>query len=68
MSSEGFSPHNHRGVLTGFQQTVTDRLPDGLTDKSDYVWMERNFPRIQIIGKLHTVILVGIFSINLADA
>ena len=46
---------------------VTDRLPDGSTDKSDDVWMERNFPGIQKFGIFYTGILVGIFTVNLAD-
>ena len=46
---------------------VTDRLPDGLTDKSIDVQMERSFPRFLCFGKLHTGILIGIFTMNLAD-
>ena len=29
-----------QGILMGFELTVMDRLPDGLTDESDEVWME----------------------------
>ena len=31
------------------------------------VWMERNFPGFQMFGKFHTAILMGIFTMNLAD-
>ena len=44
-----------------------DRLPNGLTDESDEVWMWRNFPVIQMFGKFHTAILMGILTVNLAD-
>ena len=44
-----------------------DGLPDGLTDKSNDIWMERIFPRYFINGNFHTGILVGIFTVNLAD-
>ena len=46
---------------------MTDRLPDGLTDESDDVQMEGNFPRNRPFGKFHTAILVGIFTLILAD-
>ena len=46
---------------------MTDRLPDGLTDESNDVWTERNFPGIHMFGKFHTGILIGIFTMNLAD-
>ena len=46
---------------------VTDRLSDGLTDESDDIWMERNFPGYWIFTKFHTAILLGIFTVNLAD-
>ena len=36
-----------------------------MTDKSNDVQMERNFPRIWTFGKLHTGILIGIFMMNL---
>ena len=29
-----------QGILMRFELTVMDRLPDGLTDESDEVWME----------------------------
>ena len=43
-----------------------DRLPGGLTDESDDVWMEKKFPVNCIVRKFCTEILVGIFSMNLA--
>ena len=51
-------------MITGDE--VTDGLPDGSTDKSDDVWMERNFPRIWTFQKFHTAILLGNFTMNLA--
>ena len=44
-----------------------DRLPNGLTDESDEVWMWRKFPVIQMFGKFHTAILMGILTVNLVD-
>ena len=46
---------------------VMDGLPDGLTDKSNDVWIERNFSKIQTSGKFCPGILTGIFTANLAD-
>ena len=46
---------------------MIDRLPDGSTDESDDVQTERNFPRIWTFRKLHPAILVGIFTMHLAD-
>ena len=46
---------------------VTDGLPDGLIEATDDTWTERNFPRNWIFGKLPPAILVGIFTVNLAD-
>ena len=46
---------------------VTDRLPDGSTDKSDEVQMEGNFPRKWSFRKFHPGILVDIFTVKLAD-
>ena len=46
---------------------VMDRLLDGLTDESDDVQTERNFPGFWSFGKFHTAILVGILTMNLAD-
>ena len=46
---------------------MTDRLPDGLTDESDDVQMEGNFPGFQKFRKLCPAILVDIFTVNLAD-
>ena len=43
---------------------VTDGLPDGSTDKSDDVWMEGKFPVKWTLGKFHTGILMGIFSMS----
>ena len=46
---------------------MTDRLPDGLTDNSNDVQMEGNFPQFWTFGKFHPEILIGIFTVNLAD-
>ena len=46
---------------------MTDGLPDGLTDESEDVQMERSFPRFWMFGKFCPPILVGIFTMNLAD-
>ena len=46
---------------------MTDRLPGGLTDDSDHVHLERNFPVNWSFGKLCTAILTGIFTMILAD-
>ena len=46
---------------------MTDGLPDGSTDESDDVQMEREFLRYWVFGKFHTGIPVGIFTVNLAD-
>ena len=64
-----FLLHDYQGILMGFQDgdEVMDGLPDGFADKSDDVWMDRNFPQIQTFRKFHTAILVGIFTMNLAD-
>ena len=45
---------------------VTDRLPDGLTDESDDVQMERIFPMHWSFRKFHPAILMVIFTMNLA--
>ena len=42
-----FSPHYSWGYLYRFSvdgDKATGGLPDGLTDKSNDVWTERNFP------------------------
>ena len=44
-----------------------DRLPDGLTDESIDVQTEGSFPRYCINGNFHTGILIGSFTMNLAD-
>ena len=44
-----------------------DGLPDGLTDQSNDVWTEGNFPGFWSFGKLLPAILIGIFTMNLAD-
>ena len=44
-----------------------DRLPDGLTDESIDVWMEGSFPRYCANGNFCTGILIGIFTMKLAD-
>ena len=46
---------------------MTDGLSDGSTDESDDVQMESNIPVIFSFRKFHTEILVGIFTIILAD-
>ena len=46
---------------------VLDRLPDGSTDESNDVQMERSFPRYWVFGNFHTGILIGIFTMYLAD-
>ena len=55
---DGFSANGDR---------VTDGLPDGLTGESDDVQMEGNFPVNWTFRKFCTAILVGIFTVNLAD-
>ena len=54
-------------MLSADGDSVTDKLPGGLTDESDEVQMEGNFPINWNFRKFHTVILVGIFTVNLAD-
>ena len=46
---------------------MTDRLPDGSTDESDNVWTEGKFNGKWSFGKLHPAILMGIFTVKLAD-
>ena len=48
---------------------MTDGLPDGLTDESNNggVHMEGNFPKIWTFEKYHTAMLIGIFTVILAD-
>ena len=46
---------------------MTDGLPNGLTDKSDEVWTEGNFPMYRTFGKFHPAKLKGIFTENFAD-
>ena len=46
---------------------VNDGLPDGLTDESDEVQIEGNFPGIGTFRKFGPGILMGIFTMNLAD-
>ena len=46
---------------------MKDGLPDGLTDESIDVQTERSFPGYSIFGDFHTGILIGIFTVNLAD-
>ena len=46
---------------------VMDGLHDGLTDESDDVQMDRKFPGITCFRKLNRGILIGIFTMNLAD-
>ena len=47
---------------------MIDIQTDGSTDESDDVQMEGNFPMIQTFTKFHPAILVGIFTMNLADS
>ena len=64
------SPHYNQGFLTVFSadgDEVVDRLPDGLTDESVDVWTERSFPRYCVVRNFHTGIVIGIFTMNLAD-
>ena len=42
-------------------------MPEGSTDKSDDVQMERNFPVNWTFRIFHSAILAGIFTMNLAD-
>ena len=46
---------------------MTEGLPDGSTDESDDVQMERNFPGFWMFGRFHIEIPMGIFTMNLAD-
>ena len=57
-------------VFDGFSadgDSVIDGLPDGSTDESNYVQMAGNLPGFQTFGNFHTVIHVGIFTMNSAD-
>ena len=42
-------------------------LPDGLTDESDDVWMEGNFPRSWTFRNFFSPIFLGTFTVNSAD-
>ena len=57
-SFNGFSADGYR---------VNDRLPDGLTDESNEVFTERNFPMNWTFGKFCPAIFIGIFTVKLAD-
>ena len=46
---------------------VNDGLPDGSTDEYDDVWMEGNSCRIWTFRKFLPAILVGAFTVCLAD-
>ena len=46
---------------------VTDGLPDRSTDKSNDVSIEGIFPKYWTFRKFHPAILVGIFTMDLAD-
>ena len=46
---------------------MNDGLPDGLTDESDDVNMETKFPGNFTFRKLHPAILMGVFTMKLAD-
>ena len=57
------------GNFDGFsadRDGVTDRLPDGLTDKSDEVQTERNFVGFGVLGNFIQQ-YSWLFSLNLAD-
>ena len=43
-------------------------MSDGLTDKSDDVWMEGTSPVNWTIRKLYPAILMAIFTVNLDDS
>ena len=61
-----FSPHDYQGISAD-GDSVTDTLSDGLTDESDDIWTERTFLRFWTFGKFHPAVLVGIFTVSLAD-
>ena len=64
-----FSPY-FLGIFNGFSadsDEVIDGLPDGSTDESIDVQMEGSFPGYCIYGNFHTGVLLGIFTVNLAD-
>ena len=49
---------------------VMDGLADGSTEESNDIWMERSFPgfpEFLCFGEFHTGVLIGIFTMNLAD-
>ena len=41
-------------------------MPDGLTEESNDVWMERSFPEYCVFSKFHKGKLINIFTVNLA--
>ena len=53
--------------FTADSDDVMDRLPDGLTDESIDVYMEGSFPGYCVNVNIHTGVLRGIFTVNLAD-
>ena len=58
------------GIFNGFAadgDEVMDGLPDGSTDESVDVQTEKSSPRYCVIRNSDTGILVGIFTMNLAD-
>ena len=64
-----FLPIN-TGIFNGFSadgDEVMNRLPDGSIDESVDVQMEGSFPGYCIVRNFHTAILIGIFTVNLAD-
>ena len=61
-----FLPGNFNGFSVD-SDGVDDGLSDGLTDESNDVWTEGNFPGIWMFGKLDQAILLGTFTMNLAD-
>ena len=55
------------GIFNEFSadgNAMTDILSDGLTDESNDVQTEGNFPRNWTYGKFHPVILMGIFTMK----
>ena len=63
------SPHDYMGILTGFQQMVMRQWMDCLMDQQTnlimYKW--KGVSRYCTIINFHTGILIGIFTVNLAD-
>ena len=56
-----FSPHDYWGIFDRFS------LRHGSTDESNDIQTDGNFPGNWNFRKFHTAILVGIFTMHLAD-